>query len=158
MNSPQPLDWEACQELLDESDAIEAALDKVAKLDFSMLKGKLGIEKNWSPEHQTEVEDLYRRFLALNMVYREQKICPTGPIDDFWHAHILDTRAYERDCNELFGEYLHHFPYFGMRGPDDRAELETAFENSRSLFISHFGIDPCSGELQARSCASQNCP
>ena len=69
--------------------------NRVARLDFSMLKRKLGEENGWSTEYQNEVEDLYRRFLALNIVYRDRKICPTAPIDDFWHAHILDTRAYE---------------------------------------------------------------
>ena len=97
--------------------------------------------------------DLYRRFLALNIVYRDQKICPTGPIDEFWHAHILDTQAYASDCQHLFGEYLHHFPYFGMRGPADRSDLESAFDQSTALFVRHFGIDPCRGESQARGCS-----
>lgn len=44
---------------------VAAAFERVAKLDFTMLKHKLGQEKGWSPEHQSEVEDLYRRFLAL---------------------------------------------------------------------------------------------
>ena len=156
--SVQPLNWDDCQNLLENDAQITAALERVASLDFSMLKRKLGEEKGWSPEYQSEVEDLYRRFLALNIIYRDQKICPTGPIDDFWHAHILDTRAYESDCQDLFGEYLHHFPYFGMRGPTDRANLETTFDQSRALFIRHFGIDPCGGETQARGCSPQRCP
>ena len=157
-SSAQPLNWDDCQNLLENDGQVAAALERAAGLDFSMLKRKLGEEKGWSPGHQNEVEDLYCRFLALNVVYRDQKICPTGPIDEFWHAHILDTRAYERDCQNLFGEYLHHFPYFGMRGPADRADLETAFEQSRVLFIRHFGIDPCGSESQARGCSPQNCP
>ena len=157
-SSARTLNWDDCQNLLESNAKITAALERVASLDFSMLKRKLGEEKGWSPEYQSEVEDLYRRFLALNIVYRDQKICPTGPIDEFWHAHILDTRKYAGDCQELFGEYLHHFPYFGMRGPDDRADLETAFDQSRALFIRHFGIDPCGGETQARGCSPQRCP
>ena len=157
-SSARPLNWDDCQNLLENDEQVTASLERVASLDFSMLKRKLGEEKGWSPEYQSEVEDLYRRFLALNIVYRDQKICPTGPIDDFWHAHILDTRAYESDCQDLFGEYLHHFPYFGMRGPGDRANLETAFDQSRALFIRHFGIDPCGGETQARGCSPQRCP
>ena len=157
-SSARPLNWGDCQNLVEDDAQIASCLERVATLDFSMLRQKLGKEKGWSPEYQNEVEDLYRRFLALNMVYRDQKICPTGPIDEFWHAHILDTKAYENDCQELFGEYLHHFPYFGMRGPADRADLESAFEQSRTLFIRHFGIDPCGGEAQARGCSPQRCP
>lgn len=157
-NFAQPMSWDECQDLTEIGVEVEAALARVATLDFSMLKQKLGQEKGWSPEYQEEVEDLYRRFLALNIAYTDRKICPTGPIDEFWHAHILDTRAYERDCDYLFGSYLHHFPYFGMRGPDDYAALQTAFDDSRALFIRHFGTDPCGGETQARGCSPQRCP
>lgn len=157
-NFAQSLNWDECQSLTEMGREVEAALERVAAVDFTMLKHKLGQEKGWSPEHQCEVEDLYRRFLALNIVYPNQKICPTGPIDEFWHAHILDTRAYEQDCDFLFGHYFHHFPYFGMRGPDDYAALQTAFDQSTELFIRHFGIDPCRGETQARGCSPQRCP
>jgi hypothetical protein len=157
-NFARPLNWDECQNLTVTGTEVETALARVETLDFTMLKHKLGEEKGWSPEHQSEVENLYRRFLALNMVYADRKICPTGPVDEFWHAHILDTRAYEADCNFLFGQYLHHFPYFGMRGPDDFAELQAAFDQSKELFIRHFGIDPCGGETQARGCSPQRCP
>jgi hypothetical protein len=157
-NFTRPMSWEECQDLTEMTPEIEAALARVAKLDFTALKDKLGQEKGWSPEYQSEVEALYRAFLALNIVYPDRKICPTGPIDEFWHAHILDTRAYEPDCNYLFGGFLHHFPYFGMRGPEDRVALQIAFDESRVLFIRHFGIDPCGGETQARGCSPQRCP
>jgi hypothetical protein len=157
-NQTQPLGWEVCRSLTETNDAIEQALEKVEALDFTMLKHKLGEEDGWTCEYQDEVEDLYRKFLALNMVYPDTKICPTGPIDDFWHSHILDTRAYAADCDKLFGRFLHHFPYFGMRGPEDRQALESAFAESRTLFIRHFGIDPCSGEAEARGCSPQRCP
>lgn len=157
-NQAQPLGWDECRSLIESSEALDRALDMVRALDFSMLKRKLGEEHDWTEEYQDEVEDLYRDFLALNMVYPDRKICPTGPIDDFWHAHILDTQAYVGDCEILFGKFLHHFPYFGMRGPEDRQALEITFGESRALFIRHFGIDPCSGEAQARACAPQRCP
>jgi hypothetical protein len=157
-NLARPLSWDECQGMTEMGGEIEAALSRVAELDFTMLKKKLGEEKSWSPEQQEEVEGLYRRFLALNIAYPDRKICPTGPVDEFWHAHILDTHAYARDCEYLFGHYLHHFPYFGMRGPEDYAALQTAFDDSRALFIRHFGIDPCGGETQARGCSPQRCP
>lgn len=137
---------------------LDAALVRIAQLDFSMLKRKLIEEQDWTVEFCEEVEDLYRKFLALNDRYPDQKICPTGPIDTFWHAHILDTPAYTLDCQSIFGRYLHHFPYFGMRGADDRSALEEAFRASVELFIIHFGIDPTAGDVQARSCSSQRCP
>lgn len=153
-----PLDFSETHALLVEDPALDAACEKVSRLDFSMLKRKLTEEKGWTPEYCDEVEGLYRKFLALNVRYPDQKICPSGPIDDFWHAHILDTRAYAEDCDCLFGAYLHHFPYFGMRDEKDRADLEAAFEESLNLFVLHFGIDPTAGDTQARSCSPQRCP
>ena len=152
------LGWEECRDLVESTEALDQALATVGELDFSMLRRKLAEEYGWTPERALEAEDLYRKFLALNAVYPDRKICPTGPIDEFWHAHILDTRAYAADCDCVFGRFLHHFPYFGMRGPEDRQDLEETFQASRELFIRHFGIDPCIGETEARGCSPQRCP
>lgn len=152
------LDFEEVQALIQKDEVLEKALIEVELIDFSMLNRKFIEEFGWTREYCKEVEDLYRKFLALNMRYPDKKICPTGPIDEYWHAHILDTYAYEKDCNVLFGKFLHHFPYFGMRGPEDRVNLEESFQESLELFVTHFGIDPTAGDIQARSCASQRCP
>ncbi len=149
---------EEAQALVRTDEALEAATRCVDALDFSLLTRKLVEEKGWTEEQCQEAEALYRKFLALNVRYPDRKICPTGPIDDFWHAHILDTEAYARDCVALFGRFLHHFPYFGMRGPEDRVDLERAFADSIDLFIRHFGVDPTAGDTSARSCRPQNCP
>lgn len=158
INETDPVSFEAAQAMIASDPSLRDALDRVSQLDFTMLKRKMIEEHNWTCEFSEEVESLYRRFLALNARYPDRKICPTGPIDAFWHAHILDTRAYIRDCEIVFGGYLHHFPYFGMRGPDDRAALENAFRESVAMFIIHFGIDPTAGDILARSCSSQRCP
>lgn len=152
------MDLEQAQGLVVRDEEFERALEKVGKLDFRALKEKLATDKGWTMEFCGEVEDLYRKFLALNVRYMGQKVCPTGPIDEFWHAHILDTHAYESDCRALFGGFLHHYPYFGMRGAEDRLDLENAFSWSVSLFILHFGVDPTAGDSNARSCRPQRCP
>ncbi len=153
-----PVSFEAAQAMSVNDAALSDALDRVNKLDFRMLKRKLSEERKWTFEFCDEVEALYRKFLALNARYPDRKICPTGPIDEFWHAHIVDTRAYMRDCDAIFGQYLHHFPYFGMRGAEDRAALEDTFRGSVELFVRHFGIDPTAGDTSARACSSQRCP
>jgi hypothetical protein len=153
-----PVSFESAQMMVASDPALRQALEQVGQLDFTMLKRKMIEERGWTSEFCEEVESLYRRFLALTARYPDQKICPTGPIDDFWHAHIVDTRAYMRDCEVVFGEYLHHFPYFGMRGTEDQLALDDAFRRSIELFITHFGIDPTGGDILARSCSSQRCP
>lgn len=158
MSAVLAMNYDQCQDLTSTGPAVERALNQVASLDFSMLKTKMAQEKGWSDERLREVEGLYRQFLALNIAYPERKVCPTGPIDEFWHAHILDTAAYAKDCDYLFGRPLEHFPYFGMRGPEDNEALQTAFRDSRDLFIIHFGVDPTIGSMQARGCSPQRCP
>lgn len=154
----QPLTFEQAQALVSMDEELAAALRRAETIDFTMLKAKLVRDQLMTEELCEEAEDLYRRFLALVVRYPDRIICPTGPIDTFWHAHILDTHAYERDCTALFGRPLHHFPYFGMRGPEDRADLEHAFQETVDLFIRSFGIDPTAGDMAARSCRPQNCP
>lgn len=154
----KPMTYEESQFLVRVDDMLADALRRVEELDFSLLKRKLIEENGWTAETTAEVEGLYRKFLALNLRYPNRKICPSGPIDEFWHAHILDTQAYATDCMRLFGRMLHHFPYFGMRGPEDRAALERTFSESVDLFILHFGVDPTAGDSRARSCRPQRCP
>jgi hypothetical protein len=157
-NQTAPVSFETAHAMIASDEALREALDRVQQLDFTMLKRKLMEERAWTSEFCEQVESLYRSFLALNARYPDRRICPTGPIDAFWHAHILDTRAYARDCELVFGQYLHHFPYFGLRGPEDHAALHKAFAESVELFVIHFGIDPTAGDTLARSCSSQRCP
>jgi hypothetical protein len=154
----QQVTFEEAQGMVYRDAELGDAMARVAKLDFAMLRRKLVEEQGWTIEACDEAEDLYRKFLALNLRYPDQKICPNGPTDEFWHAHILDTQAYAADCELLFGRVLHHYPYFGMRGPEDRTDLESAFAQTVDLFIRHFGIDPTAGDCRARSCKPQNCP
>lgn len=117
-------------------------IDKnVAELDLSMVKMKLQDPtegKGWTKEQCDDAEIEYKRFLTLNLLY-PQSIVPTIIMDTFWHYHILDTRAYHRDSQKVFGEYFHHFPYFGMRGEEDRKNLDASFEETKNLYEKTFG-------------------
>lgn len=121
---------------------IEQAAGKVAMLDFTMLKRKLETVTGWSAEAVAEAEQLYRKYLSLAMVYPQTLLVPSRVIDEFWHAHILDTRAYMADCEMLFGRYLHHHPYGGP--PADALEAaisNAAYAQTRELFLKHFDIE-----------------
>lgn len=159
MSQAQPVvTMEEARAMLESDPLMLAALEKVAALGFTMLKRKLVEEEGMTVEEVEETEGLYRKFLALNARYPGQRICPNGPIDEFWHAHIVDTRAYAADCDAVFGQFLHHYPYFGMRGHDDEIALQRTFRESCDLFVIHFGIDLTSGGSFGRSCSSQRCP
>ena len=89
-----------------------------SKLDLEPIKFSLTHREdgpNWSINKVEGLEVWYRRFLYLSNIYNEKIIVPSKDIDIFWHTHILDTQKYIFDCDNLFGRYIHHFPYFGMR-------------------------------------------
>lgn len=95
--------------------------------------------KGWTRAQADAVEDAYKQFLQLNLKYPGKSIVPTATCDAFWHAHILDTQKYAEDCQKIFGYFLHHFPYFGMRGEEDAANLNQSFEETKALYASEFG-------------------
>jgi len=68
-------------------------------------------------------------------------IAPNKIMDKVWHYHILDTRAYAEDCENIFGHILHHFPYFGMGGEQDAINLKNAFIKTKKQYLATFGED-----------------
>lgn len=115
--------------------------DDINGLDFSMIKLKLQDTDEgpgWSIEKCEEAEEGYRRFLALKRAYPDRDIVPNRPVDVFWHQHILDTEKYAKDCETIFGYFLHHYPYFGMQGEEDHANLCATFEETAALYAEHF--------------------
>ena len=117
----------------------------LGSIKFSLTQREDG--PNWSLEKTEALEIWYRRFLYLSSIYNNKVIVPSKEIDIFWHTHILDTQKYMSDCENLFGKYIHHFPYFGMRGEKDRRHLEKAFCETEKLFLLHFGESPVSAGI-----------
>ena len=95
--------------------------------------------KGWSREYVDQLEVAYKHFLLLSVKYPEQSAVPTVDIDTFWHYHILDTMKYAEDCQNVFGFFLHHFPYLGMRGEEDAANLQKASISTHELYKKEFG-------------------
>lgn len=121
---------------------LELTVVDITALDLSMIKMKLQDSEEgpgWSAERCDAVEIDYKRFLALKRAYPDREIVPNKEVDLFWHQHILDTEKYAQDCEALFGAFLHHYPYFGMRGEEDHANLCAAFAETQNLYELHFG-------------------
>ena len=111
-------------------------------LDLTPIKMKLmHVEsgEGWSERRATAVEAEYRRFLFLTKTYPNEMVSPTMDVDMFWHYHILDTMKYARDCEALFGNFLHHYPYVGMGIGADDSERVQAGERMREMYEAQFG-------------------
>jgi hypothetical protein len=112
-----------------------------AALDFSAIKAKLMHEagEGWSRERTDAVECEYRRFLFLMKAFPNESTAPLVDVDTFWHYHILDTMKYAADCEQMFGYFLHHYPYLGLHGEEDEQLRLDSGERMRELYEATFG-------------------
>lgn len=132
-------------------------MQDINAVNFTMVKLKIQDKEEglgWSVVQCDEAEMEYKKFLALKRTFPEKEIVPNKQVDVFWHQHILDTRKYAEDCETIFGYFLHHFPYFGMKDEQEMQELEEAFEETQELYALHF-TGNFSGEVP--KCKTHHC-
>ena len=128
--------------MIQTTQSVQRVLAGIEALELDCIKLKLMDAEEgqgWSREYADAMALAYKRFLALMVKFPDQSIAPTKDVDKFWHGHILDTLKYAEDCENVFGYFLHHFPYFGMRGEQDAANLRAAAENMHALYEREFG-------------------
>ena len=127
-------------------------------LDLTPIKMKLmHLEsgEGWSEVRANAVEAEYRRFLFLMKKYPDDQASPTVDVDTFWHYHILDTMKYAGDCEQVFGYFLHHYPYVGIGEQAAEGEQLRAGERMRELYAAEFGV---ASSGQEAWCASPGRP
>lgn len=139
---------------------------RIQRLDLDPIKVKLMDNQEgegWNRELVDTIEKQYRQFLHL-ISTTDYVIVPTRLIDKFWHIHILDTHKYAEDCENLFGRFIHHFPYFGMRGEEDKKNLHQTSKETLSRVDEMFGKgawDAPGNNLEASvictSCGTSDC-
>jgi hypothetical protein len=136
--------------------------------DLTPIKYKLVREKDWTLDRAEMVEAQYKAFIFLMGTKEGRFFIPTLDIDEMWHAHILDTRKYMEDCATHFGEYIHHYPYLGMKDGDDEIRAKKLFMTTCENILDELDIDirglkftccggggGCSGG--GSSCSSSSC-
>jgi hypothetical protein len=128
----------------------------IADLDFELIKRKLTHGKSglgWSRERAEAVEHEYRRFLYLMKRFPNELTAPSVEVDTFWHQHILDTAKYAHDCMAVFGYFLHHYPYLGLKDEADNARRLRAGARMRELYEASFGAPSASDSGRTAFCA-----
>ena len=138
LTTPEPITLESISYLINK----KGVDPTIANIDLGMVKMKLMDAEEglgWSAEQCDIAEIEYKRFLHLNKKFPDLPIVPHTTMDLMWHQHILDTRAYHRDCGLVFGKYFHHFPYFGIRSEEDKQDLTDAFNETQVIYASEFG-------------------
>lgn len=84
--------------------------EKIQQLDLTLIIERMTFKYRWSKRRTQKAISDYRQFLYLTQVF-EMPLSPTKDVDMLWHDHILHTEKYAIDCKELFGAFLHHFPF-----------------------------------------------
>ena len=114
------------------------ALDSdIAALDLECIAFKIAVDERWPIEKIDRVTEAYRTFVQAMRIHDHSfRLVPTKDIDTFWHHHILDTPKYFGDCKILFGRYIHHFPYSGLKGDEDQRLQKSSFNRSLALLQS----------------------
>ncbi|PAF49029.1 hypothetical protein BKH43_07210 [Helicobacter sp. 13S00401-1] len=146
-----PLNIESSLDFVSDT-KIKEALNLVETLNFDKLNSKLVNQYGWDKAEVSATNSLYKEWLALHICYPGMSFTPNIKLDEYWHMHILDTKAYAEDCLLLFGEFLHHYPYFGLEG--DAQDSEMTFDFTNELFNHHFGHTQ---SIALASCKSSKC-
>lgn len=135
------------------------ALAETQKWNFELATKKI-VESNpeqWDLVRAEKAVLDYQRYMAVTKALGGVQLVPNRDIDEIWHMHILDTRAYMQDCDALFGEYLHHFPYFGMLGEENKNQWLDVQAQSEQLWLSLFNESLYRSDSAAQKCP-QACP
>jgi hypothetical protein len=103
-------------------------------IDFSALKERLTrgrdmLGNDWSSAQADYFERLYKNWLYLQRRHEGEVLPPHIDVEEFWHGHIVDTRAYFAHCDRIFGYYLHHFTH-----PDSHG-----WQQTQSRYHAEFG-------------------
>lgn len=114
----------------------------ISGLDLDPIKMKLMHKESgegWTQKRVDAVELEYRRFLCLMKLFPHEQTAPRIDVDIFWHYHILDTMKYAADCEQIFGYFLHHFPYSGLHDDDDESVRDRTGARMQELYEATFG-------------------
>jgi hypothetical protein len=134
--------------LLRQTGILDMLSQKVLLLNLECVAYKAAFDEGWDLEAVDRAEFYYRCFLQATVDHPRKRLAPTREIDRFWHHHILDTQKYIDDCQAVFGYYLHHFPYSGIRSQQDEVDqlrrchfskviIESIAESERNVSSNH---------------------
>jgi len=131
-------------------------LTEIENLDLERLRYKLlkdQPQRGWGGEKFDIALTEYKRFLILKVLHPEKSFAPTSLMDEIWHLHILDTKAYMRDCKSIFNKYFHHAPSFGQYNSEEQnSRLVNSRRNLEELYPEHFGEPPYGLETLCGHC------
>src|SRR3569833_1443388 len=116
---------------------------EIKALDLAPISFIAAGEYGWALEKTEAAELEYRAFLQAIHDHPNEELAPSKDCDLYWHMHVLDTRRFWADCMQIFGRFIHHFPYSGLHGSEDLKQ------NNRRIARSQRIIGQLMAELRA---------
>jgi hypothetical protein len=116
----------------------------IQALDLEPVKVRLmhaELGEGWSREYADNIATAYKTYLTMLVKYPDdaEDIMLSEDVDEFWHTHILQTRKYMQDCQNVFGNFLHHEPHVGEITSADLEKRTVQAEKTRQLYEREFG-------------------
>jgi hypothetical protein len=114
------------------------ALD-LEPVKLRVMDAELG--EGWTREYADSIALAYKNYLTMLVKHQDhaEEILLNRDVDEFWHTHILQTIKYTEDCEQVFGNFLHHSPHIGERSPADLEKRVALAEKTRKLYQREFG-------------------
>ena len=117
----------------------QEAVAAIHALDLESVKLKLmdaELGEGWTRAYADNIEAAYKIWLTMLVKYPDdaEDIRVSKDVDEFWHAHILHTRKYAEDCQNVFGSFLHHNPHIGQRTAADEERQAALAEKTCRLY------------------------
>ena len=145
-----------------------SGFESFTNLDLTAITLKLKKQNpTWDQSRLTASVEEYRKWLYLCKIKKRSDgtlgmaATPgSRDVDEVWHTHILFTRKYAEDCNNLFGYFLHHQPTEESTGRNDES---SSYANTLKLYRTTFKSESptwFSGIIQkddCRECVSTSC-
>ncbi|KAJ1619910.1 hypothetical protein T492DRAFT_1082017 [Pavlovales sp. CCMP2436] len=126
----------------DDDDTQRRAIILFAR-DPALLLERCSRQLGWDAAKSAGVLVEYERFMRLKVKRKDfdaRKLSPSLAIDEMWHRHILDMKAYASDCMALCGAVIYH---------DADGDRDTMGRRRRVLTTLHHYHRVCSQEPPA---------
>jgi hypothetical protein len=122
----------------------ERAIVAIQALDLEPIKLRVmdhQLGEGWTREYAESVERAYRNYLIVLVKHPgdAEDIVVSKDVDEFWHTHILHTMKYTKDCERVFGMYLHHNPNISRRTPAEIQRTAVLVKKTQRLYQQEFG-------------------
>jgi len=113
-------------------------------LDLESVKQRVmdpELGEGWTQQYANSIETAYKNYLTMLVKFPDdaEDILLSEDVDEFWHTHILQTMKYAKDCQVVFGNFLHHDPHVGERTAAHHEKRAALAEKTRELYARQFG-------------------